>query len=39
MESGTHEQLYALRGTYREIFDALARVMPDDEDEVSDTAA
>ncbi|WP_375438173.1 ABC transporter ATP-binding protein [uncultured Hymenobacter sp.] len=48
VESGTHEQLYDLRGTYREIFDAsarslniekLARVMVDDEDEVGDTAA
>ncbi|UOQ67286.1 ABC transporter ATP-binding protein [Hymenobacter volaticus] len=48
VESGTHEQLYDQRGTYREIFDAsarslniekLARVMVDDEDEVSDTAA
>jgi ABC-type multidrug transport system fused ATPase/permease subunit len=47
VESGTHEQLYDLRGTYREIFDAsarslniekLARVMVDDEDEVGDTA-
>ncbi|MBO0360274.1 ABC transporter ATP-binding protein [Hymenobacter sp. BT186] len=48
VESGTHEQLYDQRGTYREIFDAsarslniekLARVMVDDEDEVGDTAA
>ncbi|WP_400191952.1 ABC transporter ATP-binding protein [Hymenobacter sp. B81] len=48
VESGTHEQLYDRRGTYREIFDAsarslniekLARVMVDDEDEVGDTAA
>ncbi|QJX47627.1 ABC transporter ATP-binding protein [Hymenobacter taeanensis] len=48
VESGTHEELYDMRGTYREIFDAsarslniekLARVMVDDEDEVSDTAA
>jgi ABC-type multidrug transport system fused ATPase/permease subunit len=48
VESGTHEELYDLRGTYREIFDAsarslniekLARVMVDDGDEVSDTAA
>ncbi|GAA4373368.1 ABC transporter ATP-binding protein [Hymenobacter koreensis] len=48
VESGTHEQLYDLRGTYREIFDAsarslniekLARVMVDDEDDVGDTAA
>jgi len=48
VESGTHEQLYDLRGTYREIFDAsarslniekLARVMVDDGDEVEDTAA
>ncbi|GGF20066.1 ABC transporter ATP-binding protein [Hymenobacter cavernae] len=48
VESGTHEQLYDLRGTYREIFDAsarslniekLARVMVDDGDEVADTAA
>ncbi|WP_022823101.1 ABC transporter ATP-binding protein [Hymenobacter norwichensis] len=47
VESGTHEQLYDMRGTYREIFDAsarslniekLARVMVDDEDEVGDTA-
>ena len=47
VESGTHEHLYDLRGTYREIFDAsarslniekLARVMVDDEDEVGDTA-
>ncbi|HEX8429422.1 ABC transporter ATP-binding protein [Hymenobacter sp.] len=47
VESGTHEQLYDLRGTYREIFDAsarslniekLARVLVDDEDEVGDTA-
>lgn len=48
VESGTHEQLYDLRGTYREIFDAsarslniekLARVLVDDGDEVEDTAA
>ncbi|MDF7810267.1 ABC transporter ATP-binding protein [Hymenobacter sp. YC55] len=48
VESGTHEQLYDQRGTYREIFDAsarslniekLARVLVDDEDEVGDTAA
>ncbi|WP_303312037.1 ABC transporter ATP-binding protein [Hymenobacter sp. BT730] len=48
VESGTHEQLYELRGTYREIFDAsarslniekLARVMVDDGDDISDTAA
>ncbi|SNC67492.1 ABC-type multidrug transport system, ATPase and permease component [Hymenobacter gelipurpurascens] len=48
VESGTHEELYDMRGTYREIFDAsarslniekLARVMVDDEDEVGDTAA
>ncbi|ALD21518.1 ABC transporter ATP-binding protein [Hymenobacter sp. DG25A] len=48
VESGTHEHLYDLRGTYREIFDAsarslniekLARIMVDDEDEVGDTAA
>ncbi|WP_324671830.1 ABC transporter ATP-binding protein [Hymenobacter sp. GOD-10R] len=48
VESGTHEHLYDLRGTYREIFDAsarslniekLARVMVDDGDEVEDTAA
>ena len=48
VESGTHEQLYDMRGTYREIFDAsarslniekLARVMVDDGDEVADTAA
>lgn len=47
VESGTHEQLYDRRGTYREIFDAsarslniekLARVMVDEEDEVGDTA-
>ncbi|WP_019947724.1 ABC transporter ATP-binding protein [Hymenobacter aerophilus] len=47
VESGTHEHLYDLRGTYREIFDAsarslniekLARVLVDDGDEVSDTA-
>ncbi|GAA3936704.1 ABC transporter ATP-binding protein [Hymenobacter algoricola] len=47
VESGTHEQLYELRGTYREIFDAsarslniekLAKVMVDDGDEVEDTA-
>ncbi|KUG09592.1 ABC transporter ATP-binding protein [Solirubrum puertoriconensis] len=48
VESGTHEQLYDLRGTYREIFDAsarslniekLAKVLVDDGDEVEDTAA
>ncbi|GAB2776363.1 ABC-type multidrug transport system fused ATPase/permease subunit [Hymenobacter luteus] len=48
VESGTHEQLYDRRGTYREIFDAsarslniekLARVLVDDGDEVEDTAA
>ncbi|AIZ63360.1 ABC transporter [Hymenobacter sp. DG25B] len=48
VESGTHEYLYDLRGTYREIFDAsarslniekLARVMVDDGDDISDTAA
>jgi ABC-type multidrug transport system fused ATPase/permease subunit len=48
VESGTHEQLYDMRGTYREIFDAsarslniekLARVLVDDGDEVEDTAA
>ncbi|OUJ73227.1 ABC transporter ATP-binding protein [Hymenobacter crusticola] len=47
VESGTHEELYDLKGTYREIFDAsarslniekLARVMVDDGDEVADTA-
>ena len=48
VESGTHEHLYDLRGTYREIFDAsarslniekLAKAMADDGDEVLDTAA
>ena len=47
VESGTHEQLYNMRGTYREIFDAsarslniekLAKVLADDGDEVEDTA-
>nr|WP_236943216.1 ATP-binding cassette domain-containing protein [Hymenobacter sp. PAMC 26628] len=47
VESGTHEELYDQRGTYRESFDAsarslniekLARVMVDDGDEVADTA-
>ncbi|TPG65463.1 ABC transporter ATP-binding protein [Hymenobacter nivis] len=47
VESGTHEELYDQRGTYREIFDAsarslniekLARVMVDDGDDVADTA-
>ncbi|RFP65303.1 ABC transporter ATP-binding protein [Hymenobacter lapidiphilus] len=47
VESGTHEHLYDLRGTYREIFDAsarslniekLARVLVDDGDDVGDTA-
>ncbi|RYU76087.1 ABC transporter ATP-binding protein [Hymenobacter persicinus] len=47
VESGTHDQLYDLRGTYREIFDAsarslniekLAKAMVDDGDEVEDTA-
>ncbi len=47
VESGTHEELYDQRGTYREIFDAsarslniekLARVMVDDGDDVANTA-
>jgi ABC-type multidrug transport system fused ATPase/permease subunit len=47
VESGTHDQLYDMRGTYREIFDAsarslnierLAKTMADDGDEVLDTA-
>jgi len=47
VESGTHDELYDMRGTYREIFDAsarslniekLARVLVDDGDEVADTA-
>ncbi|UOR05777.1 ABC transporter ATP-binding protein/permease [Hymenobacter aerilatus] len=47
VESGTHDELYDLKGTYREIFDAsarslniekLARVLVDDGDEVADTA-
>jgi ABC-type multidrug transport system fused ATPase/permease subunit len=48
VESGTHDELYDKKGTYREIFDAsarslniekLARTMADDGDEVEDTAA
>lgn len=48
MESGTHDELYAKHGTYREIFDAparslniekLAKTMADDGDEVLDTAS
>lgn len=47
VESGTHDELYERRGTYREIFDAsarslnierLAKTMADDGDEVLDTA-
>ncbi|WP_375416405.1 ABC transporter ATP-binding protein [uncultured Hymenobacter sp.] len=47
VERGTHDELYARRGTYREIFDAsarslniekLAKTMADDGDEVMDTA-
>ena len=47
VEYGTHGQLYELRGTYREIFDAsarslnigkLAKTLADDGDEVLDTA-
>ncbi|MCC3155119.1 ABC transporter ATP-binding protein [Hymenobacter sp. BT770] len=47
VESGTHDELYAKHGTYREIFDAsarslniekLAKTMADDGDEVLDTA-
>lgn len=47
VESGAHDELYDMRGTYREIFDAsarslniekLARVLVDDGDEVADTA-
>ncbi|MBO3272428.1 ABC transporter ATP-binding protein [Hymenobacter defluvii] len=47
VESGTHDELYDMKGTYREIFDAsarslniekLARVLVDDGDEVADTA-
>ncbi|MBC6988357.1 ABC transporter ATP-binding protein [Hymenobacter sp. BT491] len=47
VESGTHDELYDMKGTYREIFDAsarslniekIARVMADDGDEVMDTA-
>jgi ABC-type multidrug transport system fused ATPase/permease subunit len=48
VESGTHDELYDKKGTYREIFDAsarslniekLARTMADDGDDVADTAA
>ena len=48
VESGTHDELYAKHGTYREIFDAsarslniekLAKTMADDGDEVLDTAS
>jgi ABC-type multidrug transport system fused ATPase/permease subunit len=48
VESGTHDELYDLKGTYREIFDAsarslniekLAKSMADDGDEVLDTAS
>ncbi|MBD2721852.1 ABC transporter ATP-binding protein [Hymenobacter armeniacus] len=48
VESGTHDELYARHGTYREIFDAsarslniekLAKTMADDGDEVLDTAS
>jgi ABC-type multidrug transport system fused ATPase/permease subunit len=48
VESGSHDELYDKKGTYREIFDAsarslniekLARTMADDGDEVADTAA
>ena len=48
VESGTHDELYARQGTYREIFDAsarslniekLAKTMADDGDEVLDTAS
>ena len=47
VEHGTHGQLYEMRGTYREIFDAsarslnigkLAKTLADDGDEVLDTA-
>ncbi|MCI1188970.1 ABC transporter ATP-binding protein/permease [Hymenobacter sp. DH14] len=48
VESGTHDELYDLKGTYREIFDAsarslniekLAKSMADDGDDVLDTAS
>ena len=48
VESGTHDELYDMKGTYREIFDAsarslniekLAKTMADDGDEVLDTAS
>ena len=48
MESGTHDEFYNLKGTYREIFDAsasslniekLAKTMADDGDDVLDTAS
>jgi ABC-type multidrug transport system fused ATPase/permease subunit len=48
VESGTHDELYDLKGTYREIFDAsarslniekLAKTMADDGDDVLDTAS
>ena len=48
VESGTHDELYDLKGTYRSIFDAserslniekLAKTMADDGDDVLDTAS
>ncbi|GAB3305054.1 SAV1866 family putative multidrug efflux ABC transporter [Hymenobacter humi] len=48
VESGTHDELYDMKGTYREIFDAsarslniekLAKTMADDGDEVLDIAS
>ncbi len=48
VESGTHDELYDLKGTYREIFDTsarslniekLAKTMADDGDDVLDTAS
>ena len=47
-ESGTHDELHDLKGSYREIFDAsarslniekLAKTMADDGDDVLDTAS
>ena len=48
MKSGTHDELYAKHGTYREVFDAsarnlniekLAKTMADDGNDVLDTAS
>ena len=48
VESGTHDEFYNLKGTYREIFDAsasslnierLAKSMADDGNDVLDTAS